>query len=110
MKKIVALAVLVIAMHCHTRSQNKTVGTVERIDAALDAIIAPGATAEIIAEGFNWSEGPLWLEKIHALIFSDVPENKIYKWTATKGKELYLTPSGYTDTVIKRGGEMGSNG
>jgi gluconolactonase len=110
MKKIVALAFFTITIHCQTQSQNKTVGRVERIDAALDAIIAPGAKAEIIAEGFNWSEGPLWLEKINALIFSDVPENKIYKWTAAKGKELYLTPSGYTDTVIKRGGEMGSNG
>ena len=104
------LAVFTIAVTCQIRAQNKTVGTVERIDPALDAIIAPGAQAEIIAEGFHWSEGPLWLEQIHALIFSDVPENKIYKWTAAKGKELYLTPSGYTDTVIKRGGEMGSNG
>jgi len=110
MKKILVLAVLVATICCTTKSQNKTIGTVERIDAALDAIIKPGAKAEIIAEGFHWSEGPLWLEKIKALIFSDVPENKIYKWTAAKGKELYLTPSGYTDTVIKRGGEMGSNG
>jgi gluconolactonase len=110
MKKIVVFIVLMMAVHCQTRSQNKTIGTVERIDAALDAVIAPGATAEIIAEGFNWSEGPVWVEKIHALLFSDVPENKIYKWTAAKGTVLYLTPSGYTDTIIKRGGEMGSNG
>jgi gluconolactonase len=38
-----------------------------------------------------------------------VPRDTIYKWTEEKGKEVYLTPSGYTDTV-KRGGEMGSNG
>jgi gluconolactonase len=43
------------------------------------------------------------------LLWSDVPRDTIYKWTEEKGKEFYLTPSGYTDT-IKRGGEMGSNG
>lgn len=99
-----------VLLFCYqSTAQNKFIGNVERIDAALDAIIMLEAKAEIIAEGFKWSEGPLWVEKINALIFSDVPENKIYKWTAAKGKELYLTPSGYTDT-IKRGGEMGSNG
>jgi gluconolactonase len=63
----------------------------------------------VIADGLDWSEGPLWLEKNKMLIFSDVPQNTIYKWTEAKGKEVYLTPSGYTDTV-KRGGETGSNG
>ncbi|MGG9961417.1 SMP-30/gluconolactonase/LRE family protein [Ferruginibacter sp. SUN106] len=109
MKKIMLPAFCVLLFCYQSTAQNKFIGTVERIDPSLDAIIMPGAKAEIIAEGFKWSEGPLWLEKINALIFSDVPENKIYKWTPAKGKELYLTPSGYTDT-IKRGGEMGSNG
>lgn len=87
----------------------KTAGTLEKKDPAFDAIISPDAKAEIIAEGMEWSEGPLWLEKTQTLIFSDVPKNIIYKWTAEKGKEVYLAPSGYTDTV-ERGGEMGSNG
>jgi gluconolactonase len=43
------------------------------------------------------------------LLFSDVPRDTIFKWTETGGKEIYLTPSGYTGT-IPRGGEMGSNG
>ena len=43
------------------------------------------------------------------LLYSDIPPNKIFKWTEAKGKELYLTPSGYTGTVA-RGGEPGSNG
>jgi gluconolactonase len=43
------------------------------------------------------------------LLFSDVPQNIVYKWTEEKGKEVFLTPSGYSDSV-KRGGEMGSNG
>jgi gluconolactonase len=87
----------------------KMIGTIERIDPALDNIISANAKVEVIAEGFDWSEGPVWIESKKMLLFSDVPQNIIYKWTEEKGKEIYLTPSGYTDS-IKRGGEMGSNG
>lgn len=87
----------------------KTIGTIERIDPALDSIIDPDTKAEIIADSLDWSEGPVWIESAKMLLFSDVPQNTVYKWTEEKGKEVYLTPSGYTDSV-KRGGEMGSNG
>jgi gluconolactonase len=80
-----------------------------RFSPKLDAIISKTAKAELIADGFTWSEGPLWIEQEQMLLFSDVPANIIYKWTPQKGKEVYLTPSGYTGT-IPRGGETGSNG
>jgi gluconolactonase len=89
-------------------SQAKT-GHIEKSDPSLDAVIDSDAKVEIIAEGFDWCEGPLWLEKQKMLLFSDVPRNIIYKWTEKNGKEIYLTPSGYTGTV-PRGGEKGSNG
>jgi gluconolactonase len=87
----------------------KTIGVIERYDSAVNAILSPDAKAEILAEGFQWSEGPLWVEKHQMLLFSDVPKNTVYKWTAKGGIEVYLNPSGYTGTE-PRGGEMGSNG
>jgi len=87
----------------------RTTGIIEKCDDLLDEIIDATAIAEIIAEGMIWSEGPVWIEQHNMLLFSDVPANIIYKWTEEKGKEVYLTPSGYTGT-IPRGGEMGSNG
>jgi gluconolactonase len=84
-------------------------GTIERVDPALDPIIDADAKPEIIAEGFEWSEGPVWIEDHKMLLFSDVPRDTVYKWTEEKGKEVYLSPSGYTGS-IQRGGEMGSNG
>lgn len=121
MKYLFAFSIMAIIMSCNnentqpdeTRQVNastySTVGTLERIDPAFDAIVSSNAKAEIIADGFDWSEGPLWVDKDSMLLFSDVPQNTIYKWTEAKGKEVYLTPSGYTDTA-KRGGETGSNG
>ncbi len=83
--------------------------SVERLDQRLDEIISPGVLPEIIADSFNWSEGPLWLPEEQLLIFSDVPENVVYQWSEHGGIKIYLNPSGYTDT-LRRGGETGSNG
>jgi gluconolactonase len=84
-------------------------GSVERLDPRLDQIIAPGVLPEIIADSFDWCEGPLWLPEQEILIFSDIPHNTVYQWSESAGLNIYLKPSGYTDT-LRRGGETGSNG
>jgi gluconolactonase len=104
---LIFICTLILFTSCHTRE--KSIGSFERIDPAFDSVVSQDATVTIIAEGFDWCEGPLWVEKYKMLLFSDIPKNSVYKWTAEKGKELYLKPSGYTST-LPRGGEIGSNG
>ena len=111
------LSLLVFMIACNSNTENKkqemkykSIGTIERLDPALDNIISANAKAEIIAEGFEWSEGPLWVEQHNMLLFSDVPMNTIYKWTEAKGKEVYLKPSGYTGSEPSVCKEPGSNG
>lgn len=104
-----AIGMAATVIGCQNKRPYPTIGEIERLDASLDTLVMPGAKPEIIADSLDWSEGPLWIEKEHMLLFSDVPQNTIYKWTGEKRKEIYLTPSGYTDTA-KRGGETGSNG
>lgn len=97
-------------MHFVSAQQTQQViGSIEYISDELNSLVNKNARVEIIAEGFQFTEGPLWLNKDKTLLFSDVPANTIYKWTEAKGKEVYLKPSGYTDSA-KRGGFMGSNG
>ena len=84
-------------------------GTIERNDPAFDQLIAPGVGIEKLAEGFKWSEGPVWLRKEKALLFSDVPNNVVFKWQEGVGTKEFLFPSGYTGTTA-RSGEPGSNG
>ncbi|MGZ5191842.1 MAG: SMP-30/gluconolactonase/LRE family protein [Flavisolibacter sp.] len=91
-----------------TETKQKTIGSIERLDAELDKLISKDAAMEIIAEGHEWTEGPLWISKHNMLLYSDIPRNTIYKWTEAKGAEVYLTPSGYTGAA-QRGGETGSN-
>jgi gluconolactonase len=90
------------------RDTPETIGYIQSLDPSLENIIDTAAKIEIIAEGFEWTEGPLWVESERMLLFSDIPRNKIFKWTEAGGTELYLTPSGYTGAT-PRTGEPGSN-
>jgi gluconolactonase len=67
------------------------------------------ATIEVIAEGYKWTEGPVYVSDSDYLLFSDVPANRIYKWKQGNGASIYLEPSGYTGTIPKEK-EPGSNG
>jgi len=82
---------------------------VERLDAALDAIVPKDAALEKLAGGFKWAEGPVW---IHAgyVLFAEIPSNRIMKWSARGGASVFLQPSGYTGTAPFAGPEAGSNG
>jgi len=111
--RILSLLCLAAAFICKINSgytQNtKPLMTLQPMDPGFSKIVSKNAKAEILADGFLWSEGPLWVEKYKMFLFSDVKKNVIYKWTAAKGKEVYLSPAGYTGK-IPRGGELGSNG
>ncbi len=89
--------------------ENESTGTIERLDPALDKILDKNAEIEILAKGFEWAEGPLWIEGKNYLLFTDIPPNRIYKWEEGEGISLYLEPSGYTG-AIARDGEPGANG
>ncbi len=87
----------------------RTFGYIERIDPAFDKIVPPFTKIEVIAEGFTWSEGCVWIPQEQCLLFSDVPRNIIYKWTDVHGLEQFLKPAGYTGTQPRKGGK-GTNG
>lgn len=69
---------------------------IEIYDEAALSIIDPNANLEILANGFYWSEGPLWIEDLQSVIFSDVPANKIYQWNEEEGLSTYLKSAGHS--------------
>jgi len=84
-------------------------GKIERLDPAIDKLLPAHAVIEKLASGFEWSEGPVWMKREGFLLFSDVPNNIVYRWVPYVGTSEFLFPSGYTGTK-NRGGEPGSNG
>src|SRR3954471_5796687 len=61
-------------------AQAQGVGKVVKLDAALDALVPAGAKIEKLAGGFAFTEGPVWIKGGY-LLFSDIPNNVINKWT-----------------------------
>lgn len=102
------LLLLPIAMSAADEKPHAFNGRIDRYDPAFDQLIAPNAKIEKLAEGFNWSEGPVWLDG--GVIFSDVPENVAYRWKPGMTKaEVFLKPSGML-TPVPGFREPGSNG
>jgi gluconolactonase len=87
-----------------------TIGTVERLDPKFDEYVPKDAKIEKLAEGFKWAEGPTWVKDGGYLLFSDVPNNVIHRWSADKGISDFLKPSGYTGKEPPTQVEPGSNG
>ncbi|MCA9054812.1 MAG: SMP-30/gluconolactonase/LRE family protein [Planctomycetaceae bacterium] len=88
-------------------------GEILRLDPAVNAVLGDDAKLEVIAAGFDWTEGPCWVAGAGNdpgyLLFSDIPPNRINKWVEGTGVSLFMQPSGYTG-VADYGGEPGSNG
>ena len=83
---------------------------VVRLDRRIDKLVPLNAKIERNATGHKWVEGPVWNRKGGFLLFSDIPNNAVYKWQLGKGESLFLKPSGYTGRAAYGGAEPGSNG
>ena len=84
---------------------------VELHDPALGTILDESVELEVLAEGFEIAEGPVWVSSMKTLLFSDVKGNTIHQWSEEKGPAVFLAPGGHTGTVpFFEGGVLGSNG
>ena len=87
----------------------ETFGEIERLDPSLDLLIPKNATLELLAEGFQWAEGPLWVPNLNGVLFTDVPKNTAYLWTESEGLSEFISPSGMTNHAPHSSNE-GANG
>ena len=92
-----------------TSCSGDLVGSVEVLDPRLLRHVDADARFERIATGFSWSEGPVWDREAACLLFSDVPNNVVYRWSERGGIAVALRPSGYASGT-QPGREPGSNG
>ena len=86
-----------------------TIGQIVRADPRINKLIPSDAKIEVLASGFEWTEGPIWVKNGGYLLFSDVPQNTIFKWTLKEGVTPFLKPSGYTG-LMPYSEEPGANG
>ncbi|MDH3243825.1 MAG: SMP-30/gluconolactonase/LRE family protein [Saprospiraceae bacterium] len=115
--QLLLFALIIVACNSEKPREESTVktgifleqGSIEVMDSRLAEVLDTSARLEILAEGFVWSEGPVWVAEHEMLLFSDIPPNTVYSWNEENGIRQFLKPSGYTGGD-DREGEPGSNG
>jgi gluconolactonase len=80
-----------------------------RLDPAIDRVVPADAKVEHLADGFAFTEGPVWLPE-GFLLFSDPNDNRIYRWSPDLGTSVFRTKSGYSGADIGEYRQPGSNG
>lgn len=90
------------------------IGSVVRLDPALDGIVPTDATIEKIAGGFisndaGGVEGPVWIHK-GFLLFSDIPVSIIYSWIPGSKPSIYLGPKDFPLVDPATAAIAGTNG
>jgi gluconolactonase len=84
---------------------------VARLRPELDAIVPANPKIFKLAEGFQFTEGPVWLRDRGELLFSDPNANRIYAYNAVDASlRVFREQSGYAGSDVARYRQPGSNG
>ena len=111
---MLSLAILNVSLCLaqETKTEKQTVGSIEQVDDGFAELIDKDAKIEVLTTGHQWTEGPVWRpaegDNEGFLLFSDVPKNKMHKWSPKTGHSIFMDPSGYEGDNGER--EQGTNG
>jgi gluconolactonase len=104
------VVIAAISLATQTHAEPLTSGKVTRYAKELDAVLGSEARIEKLVDGFTWAEGPAWVAAGQYLLFTDVPENTLYRWSQKDGLSVFLKPSGYAGAPLAGLREAGANG
>ncbi|MBV1702461.1 MAG: SMP-30/gluconolactonase/LRE family protein [Hyphomicrobiales bacterium] len=69
----------------------------EALEPEFGSFVMGNAPVKQLATGFDWTEGPVWFGDANCLLFSDIPNNRILRWTPGVGISTYRQPSNYAN-------------
>ena len=67
------------------------------VDPTFETYLIPNAKLKKLASGFDWTEGPVWFGDADCLLFSDIPNNRIHRWSPVTGLSVYREPSNFSN-------------
>lgn len=122
MRFLCFLIIAILVICCKPKDEMSVASTEQKLESVEDAfkieiyddealdVIDADASIKVLAEGFAWTEGPLWIDDDGGyLLFSEIPSNTVYKLDEKGGVSEYLSPSGYSGEGTYSN-EPGSNG
>jgi gluconolactonase len=69
----------------------------EILDPRFRGCVLPNAALVKLGDGFAWLEGPVWFADQDALIVSDLPNDRLLRWSADGGVSVFRAPSAFTN-------------
>ncbi len=66
-------------------------------DERFRAMVLPNAPLETLGEGYRWLEGPVWFADHDCLYVSDIPNDRILRWSEDGGISVFRKPSGFAN-------------
>ncbi|GAB0113740.1 SMP-30/gluconolactonase/LRE family protein [Acidisoma sp. C75] len=76
---------------------HQIIDCIEILDPRFKALVLPNAALQPLGEGFAWLEGPVWFADQDCLLVSDLPNNRILRWTESGGVSVFRQPSGFAN-------------
>lgn len=67
------------------------------VDPRFRSFVLPNAPLQKLADGFRWLEGPVWFADHDCLLFSDLPNNRILRWSEAGGVSVFREPSDFAN-------------
>lgn len=89
----IILFLTVFCIGCQSETESESVAQSDT-----SSILIEGEEPEVIAGPFDFTEGPYWHSDGY-LIFSDIPANRVYRWSETEGVDVYVEPSGNSNGI-----------
>ncbi len=68
-----------------------------KLDPRFHACVLPNAPLLTLGEGYAWLEGPVWFADARHLLVSDLPNNRVLRWTEESGISVFQQPSGFAN-------------
>ncbi len=66
-------------------------------DERFRSLIVGSAALEELYRGCRWAEGPVWFSDLDCLIWSDIPNQRMMRWTPDGGASVFRSPSNYVN-------------
>lgn len=67
----------------------------EILDDRFRPLVLGNAVVQSLAENLLWAEGPVWCADQQCLYFSDLPSDRILRWTEEGGVSVFRAPAGF---------------
>ena len=68
---------------------------IDIVDPRFRRYVLANAPLEKLADGFRWLEGPVWFGDLRVLLFSDIPNDRVMRWTEHGAVDVFRAPCGY---------------